>query len=517
MQRLVTYRNEASRTSLENSLVLDRYRVLWQLDQKKLIRTYIARDEHRDGSGTAVLVKHFLHDLGEEDSPTVATLYDELNALTHLRHGGVVSLLNFGFVGQHLVAAYAHVPGMDLAQLCEYFGRKQRPFPPQLALYIARRLLTTLHHCHSRPGGPLVHGRITLGCIHLPSSGEPQIADFGLASLEDVAAEAESQLGFFQTRMSYSAPEITRGGPPTEQGDTYSMALLLYRLLAGSNPFRGRSIPETLQRVLQLTPAPLLMPGWEHCERANEILMRALSKDPLQRPQTCLELCAQLTPLSTQNDEVLADELSRLVRNNSAADWAQIARLTRAVQRSSRPPRSTREVERPSTPPAPLESRAPAFVSGLLTEQPVSGSEHTLRDRQAREAKKRKRQLAMVPTVLVPAAAIIFGLFLGKLGGSSSSPAATGGVEVPDNRVQLVNASLGELRSRLRKCSEDEAVPKGNNTLELEFGPKGELAQVRLNPKELAHTRLGACLLDKAWAEKVHASSAMSVMIPIGD
>jgi serine/threonine protein kinase len=501
--------------SLENSLVLGRYRVLWLVDTKKLIKTYIARDEHRDGLGTPVLLKHYMHDLGAKHSPSVGGLFEQLTGLTQLRHSGVVSLLDYGTVEESLVMAYAHLPGVDLRQLCEQLDRKQKSFPEHLAVYVVRRLLQTMQHCHTRGAGGFVHGRITLSCIHLPAAGEPQVADFGLAHLEDVAAEAESQLGFFQTRMSYAAPELTQGGIPTCQGDTYSLALLLYRLLSGSNPFRGRSIPETLQRVLQLPPAPLHMPDWDQCNKANAILMRALGKDPTARHQSCLELCDDLLALQSGSDDELGLELATLVRGHSNADWAQIARLTHAV-RKSMPPRRSVDTERPAST-LPIDSNTPAFVSGLLTDQPLSVREHTEREkRETREKRKRRRQLAMVPTVLVPAAAIIFGLYLGRLGGAGANASASGRPAAPaiEPSAQLVNGSVDELRSRLRRCYADEERAVACK-VELEFGAPGDLAGVRLNPTELAHTRLGACLLEAAWDAKLSAPGALSLVIPL--
>ena len=497
--------------SLENTLVLGRYRVLWPLEHKKLIKTYIARDEHRDGFGTPVLVKQYLHDLGDRESPGVGALLEELTALTHLRHSGVVSLLDYGLVSHCLVTAYVHLPGVDLSQLCDHFGRQQKAFPAHLAVYMVRRLLKTLHYCHTYGSRSFVHGRITLGCIHLPSVGEPQIADFGLASLEDVAAEAESQLGFFQTRMSYAAPELTRGGPPTPQGDAYSLALLLYRLLSGSNPFRGRSIPETLQRVLQLSPAELLMPDWDRCAEANAILMRALSKDANARHQTCLELSDALARIQSRTDESLGEELSSLVRSNSTADWAQISKLTRSV-RKSLPPRP-----KPELAGVPAESKAPAFVSGLITDQPISVTEHTeSAAREALVARQRRRQLAVLPTVLIPAAAIIFGLFLGRLGGAGvNAPAPLTAAVIPEESVQLVNGSVDDLRARLRSCVAGVELKGIDAKVELDFGARGDLSGVRLNPHQLAHTRFGACLLETAWKAKVSAPGAMSLVIPL--
>jgi serine/threonine protein kinase len=508
-------RNGLSSMSLENSLVLGRYRVLWTVESKKLIKTYIARDEHRDGLGTPVLVKHYLHDLGDKDSQPATALFAELSRLTHVRHPGVVSLLDYGTVGQCLVTAHSHTPGMPLAQLCDIYSKQSDQFPPHLAVYIARRLLDTLQQCHTRRGGNFVHGRLTLGCIYLPMSGEPAIADFGLAALEDVAAEAEMQLGFFQTRMSYSAPELTRGGGATAQGDTYSVALLLYRLLTGSNPFRGRSIPETLQRVLQLAPAELMVPEWDGCERMNSVFKRALDKDPAVRFQSCRELSEALGAIRVPSDESMREELMALARVHASADWSALSRLTRSATGSSAPSGARDELRLLGL--APIESKAPAFVSGLITEQPISVEEHTQgARREAREKRERRKQMMMVPTVLVPAAAIIFGLFLGRLGGAGAAARATHAQAAAQPQTPpLVNALVEDLRNQLRRCAAGRREAVVAEQVELEFGASGGLAGVRLSPPELAQSRLGACLLETAWDASLRAPGAMSVKIPL--
>ncbi|MEY2937366.1 MAG: hypothetical protein RL033_8115 [Pseudomonadota bacterium] len=518
--------------SLENSLVLGRYRVLWLVDQKKLSKSYLARDESEEAFGAPVVVKQFMYDLGDQDAPAMHSLRDEMSALSHLRHAGVVSLLDYGVVDDRLVTASVHTPGASLSVLCEYFSRRQRPFPPHLAVYVVRRLLQSLHHCHTREPRSFVHGRITLGGIHVPATGEPQVMDFGLASLEDVAVEAESQLGFFQTRMSFAAPEVTRGETPSAGGDTYSLALLLYRLLSGSNPFRGRSIPETLQRVLQLTPAPLVMPEWEHCAQMNAILERALSKDPALRHQSCLELSDELSNVQVGTYDALAESLATLVRSNSNGDWRQIARLTRGTQKSQPPPRELRGSQRLA---GQLLESAPAFVSGLLTAQPISVSEHTARAQrdQTRENRRRKRRLAMLPTVLLPAAAIILGLFLGRLGGAGAgataskprvpstaaaiAPPTAAMAVTPASADPLVSSAVAVLQAHLRECLDPSERRELGSKVELEFSAAGQLSEVRLWPSDLAQTRLGACMLKRVWDTGVTAPAAMSLVIPIGD
>ncbi|HWO13023.1 MAG TPA: hypothetical protein VNN80_26165, partial [Polyangiaceae bacterium] len=348
------------------------------------------------------------------------------------------------------------------------------------------------------------------GCIHLTASGQPMIADFGLAALEEAAAEAEMHLGFFQTRMSYSAPELTRGGTASVRGDTYSVALLFYRLLAGSNPFRGGSIPETLQRVQQLAPADLLMPHWKSCREANRVLKRALDKDPAVRFGDGLELSAALARLSSESDARCRDELAALVRRHGNSELGQ---LTRAMHSSQGwlPPVSSRDAERLLRA-VRHESKAPAFASGLITEQPHSVSEHTRGEQGERQKPKRRRPLAL-PTVLIPAMAIMLGLFLGRLGGTraGASRAAAEQAATPP----LVNALVEDLRSRLQRCEPDRGGTPARYDVELEFASSGELAGVRLEPRELSHSRLGACLLETAWEAGLRAPGAMSVTIPL--
>jgi hypothetical protein len=123
----------------------------------------------------------------------------------------------------------------------------------------------------------------------------------------------------------------------------------------------------------------------------------------------------------------------------------------------------------------------------------------------------------MVPTVLIPAAAIIFGLFLGRLGGAGANGAAASrAVSAAAQPEQLVNGSVAELRTRLRGCVAGAEPAKAPSNVELDFGGPGELSGVRLNPAELVHTRLGACLLEKAWQAKLSAPAAMSLVIPLG-
>jgi serine/threonine protein kinase len=494
--------------SLEESLVLGRYRVLLPLDERKLVKAYLARDEQGDGSDTPILIKHFLLDLSSRRSSTeVSRLLEELGALEQLEMPGVVRLLGHGIVDGRLLTAQALLPGIGLLALSELFEQRRAPFPRHLAVYIVRRLLLTLEGCHTHPKRAFVHGRINLGCIHLPRGGEPQLSDFCLTKLADDAAEAESVLGFFLMRISYVAPEVPRNGRATPQNDTYSLGLILYRLLSGKNPFRGRTAGETLQRVLKQPPAPLEVPGWEHCEQANEILMRALAKDPERRYQSCQVLYDALGALQVGSDESLAAELSRVIADNGS-DWGRVTLLPDSVRRTR--PRRSLPAER-----LPLaryfESAKPAFASGLTSEQPRSVSQHTRRDEQERSERK-LRPLGLIAGVMA-AAAVTLAIFLfgdlGAAGGQGGEAPMAAARAEPGPKAAVIEAS-----TRLRGCG-DRFGRSIAVKAALEFDELGQLTAVRLLPPELTNTQLGACLVSAVWAANTTVPGTKSLVMEL--
>jgi hypothetical protein len=124
--------------------------------------------------------------------------------------------------------------------------------------------------------------------------------------------------------------------------------------------------------------------------------------------------------------------------------------------------------------------------------------------------------MLMVPGVLIPAAAIILGLFLGRLGGAGVSANAGLATSSQEGQVPpLVNTMVEDLRHQFQRCANSPRDPLATYEVELEFGATGALTQVLLGPRELSHSRLGACLLETAWDASLHAPGAMSVKIPL--
>jgi hypothetical protein len=154
-----------------------------------------------------------------------------------------------------------------------------------------------------------------------------------------------------------------------------------------------------------------------------------------------------------------------------------------------------------------FESAKPAFASGLVSEQPLSLSEHT---RRAQESPRERWPLTLRLgfAALIPATALA--IILGINVGSKSDPAAV--ASAAGGRHRPVAAS--EPSTGLRACG-DRFGRDAPAKAELLFDEQGALSAVRLLPPELVGTQLGACLLDAVWKMNMSALGTKSLMLDL--
>ncbi len=140
-------------------------------------------------------------------------------------------------------------------------------------------------------GAHIVHRDIKSQNILIDPAGTVKVTDFGIAKADDSQmTEAGSILGTAQ----YLAPEQAKGEPVDERTDLYSVGVVLYEMLTGALPFRGDSaVTVALKHVNEQPAEPAeLVPGLPYS--LNQIVLKALAKDPDQRYRTAAEFSADL-------------------------------------------------------------------------------------------------------------------------------------------------------------------------------------------------------------------------------
>ena len=215
----------------------------------------------------------------------------EIQILARLQHPHILALLDSGATDEGSPRPFYVMPYVEGETLRERLTR-EGPLPVAEALRLVRETGEALHYAH---GQGLIHRDVKPENVLL-SQGHALVADFGIARAAGVAAgERLTQIGIGMGTPAYMSPEQVEGSREVDgRADQYSLACVLYELLAGQPPFTGPSAGAVLARQV-LDPVPPLttlrpaVPG--SLRRAIE---RALSKSPADRYGTMPEFLAAL-------------------------------------------------------------------------------------------------------------------------------------------------------------------------------------------------------------------------------
>src|SRR5260370_1188911 len=254
--------------------------------------------------------------------------------------------------GLHFIAMQ-HVEGRNVRQLVN--GRQ---LELESALRIGIQVADALTGAHGRR---IMQRDIESGNVMVTDHGQVKVLDFGLAKLLD---ETEAQTsGIHQTELTemgvpygtatYAAPEQARGDRVDARADIFSTGVLLYEMLTGTWPFRGKSTVDVRHAVIHDQPKPLAeaRPGATPA-RLQQILDRAMQKDPRDRYQKIGEL---------------RDELRKVLIDVSAGAEMEIAAAPKHLGGSTPVGRAMRWLKKLGGGRGDTPTTSPQFTSRPLT------------------------------------------------------------------------------------------------------------------------------------------------------
>src|SRR4026207_76960 len=233
--------------------------------------------------GRSVVIKVLPAELTSKEA-TLKPFEREARLASSLDHPNICTIFDLDEVdGVHFIAMQ-HVEGKTVRQLVSAV-----PLELKTALLIGLQVADALAAAHSRG---IIHRDIKSGNVMVTPSGQVKVLDFGLAKLLDDNEAATSgihrteltEIGIPYGTATYAAPEQARGDRVDKRADIFSLGVLLYEMLTGTWPFRGKTTIDVRHAVLHDPPRPITeLRSSEIPPRLQQAVDKALAKEPKDR------------------------------------------------------------------------------------------------------------------------------------------------------------------------------------------------------------------------------------------
>ena len=224
----------------------------------RLVAIKVVRPELVAGSGGAQLLERFRR---------------EARAAGRRFHPNIVAIWDFGDDNGTPFLVMELVDGQSLDQLIKSCGSLE----PRRSVAIITQVLSALGFAHA---SGIVHRDIKPSNIMVLPGEQVKVADFGIARLE---TSEFTIVGDLLGTPAYMAPEQLSGGPIDHRTDLFATGVILFEMLTGVKPFRGKSITEIISFMERRGPEDIraLNPGVP--EAMKHVIGKSVAFDPAQR------------------------------------------------------------------------------------------------------------------------------------------------------------------------------------------------------------------------------------------
>ena len=259
--------------------VADRYFLHRTLGSGAMGRVFLAKDLRLDRPVAMKVVSHLRRGITDLE----AALEHEAKLGARLSHKNIAAVYDFGFHHDKSYTVFEYIEGETLREIIQRRGR----MPLDEAMPMIGDLAAALDFAHAHG---IVHRDLKPENICLTRGGQCKILDLGLAL--DVARDIET--GAYSGTPAYSSPEQADRRPTDAKSDQYALGLIVFEMLTGQRAFVAEDALSLLrQHVEKLPPRPReLAPDLP--ERAEQAILRALSKQPDARFPSCQEFAREL-------------------------------------------------------------------------------------------------------------------------------------------------------------------------------------------------------------------------------
>jgi tetratricopeptide (TPR) repeat protein/predicted Ser/Thr protein kinase len=341
---------------------IGKYEILRKLGRGGMADVYLAHDSENGGAVALKLIEHAT-DADTIDAIAAERRGAELQAHLAAIDPRVVRVYGAGDADGFFFVAMEYIDGQDLAELMRR-GPLVVEFATEVAIAVAKTL-DNAHNLQMAIGGKdfrgVVHGDIKPKNIRIDAHGEVRVLDFGIAKALSMSRRlTRNEFG----SVPYASPERLDSGDVNVGSDLWSLAVMLYEMVAGMQPYQAGNT-ERLERMIRSRIAP--PPAPDPCpEPLRRILIKAMAPNPALRYPTAREFGADLeafrggAPVAAASEDLDATRRTFHPPEGAVGDSLEATRRT-AV---SEPGDAAEETRRTARPAAGGDARRTARAAG---------------------------------------------------------------------------------------------------------------------------------------------------------
>ncbi|HJT90222.1 MAG TPA: serine/threonine-protein kinase, partial [Bryobacteraceae bacterium] len=269
---------------------LGKYEIRRKLGRGGMADVYLAQDTELNRAVALKLIEHS----GDQDTQD-AIEAERRGAVLQARLAEVdprvVRIYDSGDVDGFFFVAMEYIDGQDLAALMS-----RGPLHAEFAVDAALAVAGALENAHTlqvtidgKDFHGIVHGDIKPKNIRVDSRGEIRVLDFGIAKALSLSRRlTRNEFG----SVPYASPERLDSGEVNALSDLWSLAVMLYEMITGLQPYHAESTERLERMIRSRIPPP---PAPDPCpEMLRRILVKALAPNPHARYQSAAEFAGDL-------------------------------------------------------------------------------------------------------------------------------------------------------------------------------------------------------------------------------
>lgn len=276
--------------------VFGKYFLVDKIAMGGMAEIFKAKTFGHGGFENLLVIKRILAHMSDNEQ-FVRMFMDEAKVSALLQHSNIVRIYDFARIRDNYFIAMEYVEGKDVKLILRKLAERRKLLPREFAAYIAMEAAKGLDYAHkhtTRQGQPLsiVHRDVSPSNLLVSYGGDIKVADFGIVKAANCAEDTDA--GMLKGKFEYMSPEQASGKDLDRRSDIFSLGIILHEMLTGRRLFKSDDELKTLARIKSGDVDPPSTLNGSVPARLDEIVMRALAKEPGDRYQDARELHADL-------------------------------------------------------------------------------------------------------------------------------------------------------------------------------------------------------------------------------